>query len=91
MSDTRSRLVYMANQIARNFAAMGIDAEAATAEHIASFWDPAMRAVLIADPAGLNESASAAFDRLRSASAAARVPKTEVMGRSKAPGGSDAG
>lgn len=46
MNDTHAqdRLVYMANQIARNFAIMG-DEEAAraTAEHIRLFWDPRMR------------------------------------------------
>ena len=41
MSDT---LVRMANQIARNFMALGHDrAVAATADHIAKFWDPRMK------------------------------------------------
>lgn len=40
-----SRLIYMANQIARNFAAQGEDeAVAATADHIRKFWDPRMKA-----------------------------------------------
>ncbi len=39
------RLIYMANQIARNFAAQGEDvAVVATADHIAKFWDPRMKA-----------------------------------------------
>src|SRR3546814_8807414 len=38
---TGERLIYMANQIARNLAAEGeAEAVAATAQHIASFWDP---------------------------------------------------
>lgn len=45
MMSNLERLVYMANQIARNFAALGDDVAAkATADHIASFWDPRMKA-----------------------------------------------
>jgi formate dehydrogenase subunit delta len=44
-----ARLAYMADQIARNFAAQGEDiAIAATAEHIRLFWDPRMKAQLLA-------------------------------------------
>jgi formate dehydrogenase subunit delta len=44
------RLRYMADQIARNFAAQGEDAAAAaTAEHIRLFWDPRMKAAILAD------------------------------------------
>ena len=44
MMTTLERLVYMANQIARNFEAQGHEtAVRATADHIASFWDPRMR------------------------------------------------
>jgi len=40
----------MANQIARNFAVQGDDAAiAATAEHIRLFWDPRMKAAILAD------------------------------------------
>ncbi|MBC2778574.1 formate dehydrogenase subunit delta [Parasphingopyxis marina] len=40
-------LVYMANQIARNFATMNdVDASAAVADHIASFWDPRMKQMI---------------------------------------------
>ena len=42
---TDDKLVYMANQIARNFAALGQDeAMAATARHLIDFWDPRMKA-----------------------------------------------
>jgi formate dehydrogenase subunit delta len=44
MRSTDETLAYMADQIARNFAALGHDAAVtATADHIATFWDPAMR------------------------------------------------
>ena len=45
-----SRLVYMANQIARNLAPQGEDqaAAAAVAEHIRLFWDPRMKAQILA-------------------------------------------
>ena len=46
MSGT-DKLVYMANQIARNFEIHGTDeASAMTAEHIRKFWDPRMRAAI---------------------------------------------
>jgi formate dehydrogenase subunit delta len=61
MMGNDERLVYMANQIARNFAAMGKGAEEATADHIAKFWDPRMRSrILAGDPAGLGLSPIAA-------------------------------
>lgn len=45
MSETDERLVRMANDIARNFAALGEEAAiAATTEHIMLFWDPRMKA-----------------------------------------------
>ena len=44
------RLRYMADQIARNFAVLGDEQAArATADHIASFWDPRMKQQLLAD------------------------------------------
>ena len=44
------RLVYMANQIGRFFDSQGgVDAAAAAiADHLAKFWDPRMRAALLA-------------------------------------------
>ena len=45
-----TRLRHMADQIARNFAAQGEEAAvAATAQHISLFWDPRMKAQLLAD------------------------------------------
>ncbi len=44
------RLRYMADQIARNVAAQGEQAAvAATAEHIRLYWDPRMKAAILAD------------------------------------------
>ena len=44
MMSNQDRLVYMANQIARNFMTMGEDKAAqAVADHIAKFWEPRMR------------------------------------------------
>lgn len=58
--------IRMANQIARNFAAMDeMNAVAATADHIDSFWDRRMKAALLADPSGLLPAAAAAVERLR--------------------------
>jgi len=60
------RLVYMANQIARNLATLGeAEAAAATADHIAKFWDPRMKAKIFANPIGLEPIAAAAIAMLR--------------------------
>lgn len=61
-----SQLIYMANQIARNLAAGGDEAAvAATAQHIIDFWDPRMKAAILAsDHAALSPIARAAVDRL---------------------------
>jgi formate dehydrogenase subunit delta len=63
-------LVYMANQIGNFFASQGPDkAVAGVAEHIAKFWDPRMRAAIIAHleegGGGLDPSVREAIDRLR--------------------------
>ncbi|MGN6818778.1 MAG: formate dehydrogenase subunit delta [Sphingomonas sp.] len=61
------RLVLMANQIARNLAAMeGPRAAAAVADHIASFWDPRMKAAILADRSRLDPVAAEAIDLLAS-------------------------
>jgi formate dehydrogenase subunit delta len=60
------RLRYVADQIARNFAALGEEqAIAATADHIAKFWDPRMKAqILASDRAALSPPVAAALERL---------------------------
>jgi len=65
MMSNLERLVYMANQIARNFETLGPEAAAkATADHIASFWDPRMKAQIFAC---LEEGASDLSPTARSA------------------------
>ena len=62
-----ANLAYMANQIARNFAAQGEDAAiAATVRHIEDFWAPRMKSALLAAKGdGLDPIAAAALNRLR--------------------------
>lgn len=63
------RLYYMANQIARNLASQG-DAAAieGTRQHIVDFWDPRMKAALLAsDRSGLTELARAAVRQMEGA------------------------
>ena len=69
MMSNRDRLVYMANQIARNLAVMGeAQAAAATAEHLTAFWDPRMKrqivAVLQDEPEALSSIARQAIAAL---------------------------
>jgi formate dehydrogenase subunit delta len=64
------RLVYMANQIGRFFATQGADeAVAGTADHIEKFWDPRMRATILAHVeaggAGLEPLVREAIGRLK--------------------------
>jgi formate dehydrogenase subunit delta len=60
------QLRYMANQIARNLAAQGEEvAVAATAQHIVDFWDPRMKAAILADDrAALDPIARSAVEHL---------------------------
>ncbi|HVH03124.1 MAG TPA: formate dehydrogenase subunit delta [Amaricoccus sp.] len=62
------KLAMMANQIARNLAVQGDEAAVAgTADHIRRFWDPRMRAGIVAYLAGggqLSPLAEAAVRRL---------------------------
>lgn len=66
-SATTAHLIRMANQIAANLAAQGeAVATVETASHIARFWEPRMKAALLAtDPAELTAIARAAVERLR--------------------------
>ena len=60
------RLRHMADQIARNFAIQGEEAAiAATAQHIRDFWDPRMKAQILADDrSALSPVAAAAVSQL---------------------------
>lgn len=86
----REHLIHMANQIAANFATMGdVDAAAATADHIAMFWDRRMKASVLEDATGLSPIARAALDRLRrDAHPPSQTPATQFQ---PGEGGSDAG
>jgi formate dehydrogenase subunit delta len=71
MSESKSidKLVYMANQIGKFFASQGTDqAVAGTANHIAKFWDPRMRAAIFehlkAGGAGLDPDVRQAVEQL---------------------------
>ncbi len=68
MNGTAESVVRMANDIARNFEVQGKDAAIeATAEHIALFWDPRMKAMALGkldEPdCGLSSIARAALAR----------------------------
>jgi formate dehydrogenase subunit delta len=97
MMSTDQRLAYMADQIARNFAAMGHDhAVAATADHIAKFWDPGMkqRAFALLDRAERGTFTKAAESALRILQAgaipASQTPATQ-FNEARGSGHSDAG
>lgn len=67
MSETQiERLTRFANQIGRNFIAIGHDrAVLATADHIARFWDPRMKtAIFEGDRSGLDPVAARAIEYL---------------------------
>ena len=69
MSDTLDKLVYMANQIAREFENQRPrEAVEATWDHLWHFWDPRMREMIVAHlaagGAGLGETAKGAVARL---------------------------
>jgi formate dehydrogenase subunit delta len=69
------RLVYMANQIGKFFASQGPDeAVTGTLDHLQKFWDPRMRAQIVAyvdgGGEGLEPNVRAAVQRLRIESAA---------------------
>lgn len=60
-----ARLVYMANQIARNLASQGDTAADLTCQHIRDYWDPRMRAALVAGAReGLDALARKAVEQL---------------------------
>ena len=69
---SHDKLVYMANQIGKFFVSQGHDkAVAAIAEHLTKFWDPRMRAAIIAHldagGVGLDTFVREAVGKLRSA------------------------
>ena len=93
---TGERLVHMANQIARNLAGGSVEQAAlATADHIATYWDPRMKAQIFAIRAegggALGEAAGMAIDRLREGGAPAHQTEATVSSGAGEAGRSDAG
>ena len=93
---TADRLVHMINQIALNLATQGEDAAAvATADHIAAFWDPRMKARILAQRAsgetGLSPAAAKAVDQLRTLGAPAPQTGATRFNHTGEPERSDAG
>jgi formate dehydrogenase subunit delta len=88
-----ARLHYMADQIARNFAAIGHDhAVAATADHIVKFWEPRMKtALLAADPAALSPIARDAIALLARGVEPPPQTRATVFNEAHEGGRSDAG
>ena len=82
--NTQATLIRFANQIAKNFVAIGHDkAVLATADHIDSFWDPRMKnAIFTGDRTGLDPIAAAAIEQL--AEGAHPEPQTRATDFSKA-------
>lgn len=73
LMSTQERLIYMANQIARNLAAEGPERAATmTAEHIRHYWDPAMRSQIVT----LREDRPGTFSPI-AAAAVARIATGE--------------
>ena len=96
LRSNHDRLVHMANQIARNLEGTGHDdAARAVADHIASFWDPRMRAQIFAlqasGNAGLNGVADAAITLLRERGAPPPQSRATRFNSVDGAGGSDAG
>ncbi|MEA3028816.1 MAG: formate dehydrogenase subunit delta [Sphingomonadales bacterium] len=94
-SHTLDKLVYMANQIAREFAGQRPrEAAAATWDHLWHFWDPRMRALILAHleagGEGLSDIARDAVARL--AAPVEPAPRTKATEFNQAgEGGSGAG
>ena len=90
------RLIYMANQIAKNFATMSVDdASTATADHVATFWDPRMRAMIFdrveQGGDGLDPVALAAIRQLHDKGAPAPQTRATEFNAANEAGHADAG
>lgn len=96
MMSNLERLVYMANQIALNFEALGHEAAfKATADHIASFWDPRMKGRIFAyaseGNSGLSPIAAEAIQYLRDEGAPAAQTGATEFNQAGESGHADAG
>ena len=82
------QLRHMVEQIARNFAIHGHDkAVAATADHIVRFWEPRMKAAIVAQSGALSPIARGAIELL----ARGVEPPSQTHATEFKAGGSDAG
>jgi formate dehydrogenase subunit delta len=93
---TDEKLVYMVNQIARNFGAMEHDhAAAATEDHIVTFWDPRMKTRIVAlaeaDPQALLPAAARAVAALKAGITPEHESGATRFASVNEPGASDAG
>ena len=94
---TLDKLIYMANQIAREFSSQRPhDAAEATWDHLWHFWDPRMRGMIVdylhGGGTGLSDIASAAVARLAEDAEPAAVTKATEFnspGQGASGGGSD--
>lgn len=73
---SHSRLVYMANQIGKYFSTQKhLDPAEAIADHLVKYWDPSMRAKIVAHwrrgDGGLDPDVARAVERLAAGHAAA--------------------
>ncbi len=96
MMSNLERLVYMANQIARNFEAMGSDiAAAATGDHLLQFWDPHKKRQIIDQldepDSALTPTAREAVRIMKRGWSAGELSVPEVEAASSPEGASDAG
>jgi len=94
VSGSLDRLIYMANQIAHNLAT-NADPVRAIADHLASFWDPRMKAMifdhLATGGAELDPTARAALEFLANGGPPASQSEATRFNRVDEGGGSDAG
>ncbi len=97
MMSTTERLAYMADQVARNFAVRGRSAAiAATADHLATFWDRRSRELAFGllsgpRPAFMTDAAEAALTMLRDRGAPGSQTAATVFNDASGGGHSDAG
>lgn len=90
------KLVYMVNQIARNFGAMAHDhAVEAVTDHLVHFWDPRMKARIVTlaaeRPGELQPVSAASIAQLAAGLEPASQTRATAFAAVDEPGGSDAG
>ena len=91
--DQLAKVTRFANQIAKNFVALGHDkAVLATADHMDKFWDPRMKAAIFEGSRdGLDPVAAAAVEKLLDGLDPAPQTRATEFADAEEVGGSDAG